>query len=75
VARYSPLVRYQAVAIMALSACGVVVGGWAGVPLWFVLGDAVACWTYSVAMLVLAGRVERSHAEPISWHTCQERAR
>jgi hypothetical protein len=28
---------------------------------WFVLGDAVACWAYCVAMLVLAGRVERSY--------------
>src|SRR5688500_10230453 len=28
VRRYSPLVRYQAVAVMSLSACGVVVGGW-----------------------------------------------
>jgi hypothetical protein len=64
VRRYSPLVRYQAVAIMVLSACGVVVGGWAGVPLWFVVGDAVACWAYCVPMLVLAGRVERGRAEP-----------
>ena len=63
VSRFSPLVRYQAVAIMLLSACGVVVGAWAGVPLWFVLGDAVACWAYGVAMLVLVGRVERGHAE------------
>jgi len=64
VVRFSPLVRYQAVAIMVLSACGVVVGAWAGVPLWFVLGDAVACWAYGVAMLVLAGRLEPRHAEP-----------
>jgi hypothetical protein len=54
VRRYAPLVRYQAVAIMALSACGVVVGRWAGVPLWFVVGDAVACWVYCIAMLILA---------------------
>jgi hypothetical protein len=64
VRRYAPLIRYQAAAIMALSACGVVVGRWAGMPLWFVVGDAAACWAYGVAMLVLAGRVERSHAEP-----------
>jgi hypothetical protein len=64
VVRYRPLVRYQAAAIMALSACGVVVGGGAGVPLGFVLGDAVACWAYGIAMLVLAGRLERCPAEP-----------
>src|SRR5439155_12540712 len=40
VRRYAALVRYQAVAIMMLSVCGVVVGGWAGVPRWFVGGDA-----------------------------------
>jgi hypothetical protein len=64
VRRYAPLVRYQAVAIMTLSACGVVVGGWAGVPLWFVLGDAVACWAYGLAMLVLLARVERGSHTP-----------
>ena len=62
VRRYGPLIRYQAAAIMVLSACGVVVGGWAGVPLWFVVGDAVVCWAYCVPMLVLAGRVERGRA-------------
>jgi hypothetical protein len=60
VRRYRPLIRYQAAAIMALSASGVVVGGWAGVPAWFVVGDAVACWAYCIAMLLLAGRVERT---------------
>src|SRR5579864_5940164 len=58
VRRYLPLIRYQAVAIMALSACGIVVGTWAGLPLWFVAGDAAACWAYGVPMLLLAGRVE-----------------
>jgi hypothetical protein len=64
VRRYSPLIRYQAVAVMLLSACGVVVGGWAGVPLWFVGADAVACWAYGVPMLVLVWRVEHGRAEP-----------
>jgi hypothetical protein len=59
------LIRYQAVAIMVLSACGVVVGGWAGVPRWFVGGDAVACWAYGAPMLLLAWRVQRGRAEPL----------
>jgi hypothetical protein len=63
VRRYSPLIRYQAAAIMVLSASGVVVGRWAGVPGWFVAGDAVACWAYGVPMLVLAWRVERGRAK------------
>ena len=58
------MIRYQAVAIMVLSACGVVVGGWAGMPLWFVGGDAVACWAYCIPLLMLAGRVQRGGAEP-----------
>jgi hypothetical protein len=58
VRRYSPLIRYQAMAILLLSACGVVLGRWAGVPLWFVGGDVLACWAYGVPMLVLAWRVE-----------------
>lgn len=59
VRRYAALVRYQAVAIMALSACGVVVGGRAGVPLWLVGADGVACWAYCVPTLVMARRFER----------------
>jgi hypothetical protein len=59
VRRYAPLIRYQAAAIMVLSASGVVVGRWAGMPLWFVGGDAVACRTYCVPMLLLVRRVER----------------
>jgi hypothetical protein len=57
VCRYAQLVRYQAMAIMALSACGVFVGSWAGMPWWFVRADAVACWAYCVPTLVLAGRL------------------
>jgi hypothetical protein len=59
VRRYAPLIRYQAAAIMLLSASGMVVGRWAGMPLWFVGGDAVACWAYCVPMLLLVRRVER----------------
>lgn len=58
VRRFAPLIRYQALAIMLLSASGVVVGRWAGMPLWFVGGDAVACWAYCIPMLLLARRVE-----------------
>jgi hypothetical protein len=64
VRRYAPLVRYQAAAIMLLSASGAVVGRWARMPLWFVGGDAVACWAYCVPMLLLAARVDRRIAEP-----------
>jgi hypothetical protein len=64
VRRYAPVIRYQAAAILLLSASGVVVGSWAGMPLWFAGGDAVACWTYGIAMMLLVRGVERSNAEP-----------
>lgn len=43
---------------MALAASGVVVGGWAGMPLWFVGGDALACWAYCLPMLLLLTQIE-----------------
>lgn len=66
VRRYAPLIRYQSAAIMLLSASGVVVGNWAAIPLWFVGGDAIACWTYCIAMLLLLQRVEHSRSEPLA---------
>jgi hypothetical protein len=63
VQRYAPLIRYQAIAIMTLSACGVVVGRWAGMPWWFVGGDAAACWAYGIPMLILVHRGKRCNAE------------
>jgi hypothetical protein len=64
VRRYAPVVRYQALAIMALSASGAVVGTGAGMPLWFVGGDAAACWLYGAPMVLLARRVERGRTGP-----------
>jgi hypothetical protein len=48
---------------MLLSASGAVVGSWAGMPLWFVGGDAVACWAYCVPTLLLVRGVEGGRAE------------
>jgi hypothetical protein len=59
VRRYAPLIRYQALAIMTLSACGVIVGTSAGLPMWYVGGDMIACWAYSIPMLVLARRMDQ----------------
>jgi len=62
VRRYAPLIHYQALAIMTLSACGVIVGTSAGLPLWFVGGDMAACWAYGIPMLVLARRMDQVRA-------------
>jgi hypothetical protein len=58
VRRHLPIIRYQAFAIMALSASGAVVGGWAGMPFWFVGGDAIACWAYCLPMLALSAKLK-----------------
>jgi hypothetical protein len=58
VRRYAPLIRYQALAIMLLSASGLMVGSWAGMPLWFVGGNALACWLYCIPMLLLVRRIK-----------------
>ena len=60
VRRYAPLIVYQAVAIMALSASGLVVGSWAGMPLWFVGGDAISCWALCIPMLLLVRHMQRN---------------
>ena len=60
VRRSGPLIRYQSLVIMGLSASGVVIGRWARMPFWFVGGDAIACWAYCVPMLILTDRVERN---------------
>jgi hypothetical protein len=62
VRRYAPVIRYQAVAVMLLSASGAVVGSGAGMPPWFVGGDAAACWAYCAAPLALVGRAGRGSA-------------
>jgi hypothetical protein len=59
VQRYRLVIRFQAIAILFLSASGVIVGTWAGLPLWFVGGDAIACWAYCVPMLTLAKRISQ----------------
>jgi hypothetical protein len=66
VRRYAPLIRYQAVAMLVLSASGAVLGSGAGIPLWFVGGDAVACLAYCLAMLALVRRVERNRMTNVS---------
>jgi hypothetical protein len=65
VRRYAPVIRYQAAAIVLLSGSGVVVGSWAGMPLWFVGGDAIACWAYCGGTLLLLRRVGRGNAEGV----------
>ncbi len=59
VRRYVTVIKYQAVAIMVLSAVGIFAGMRAGVPAFFVIGDALGCWMFLVPVLILAWRLTR----------------
>ena len=59
VRRFVSIIRYQAVAIMILSAIGIFAGVRAGVPAFFVIADALGCWIFLLPILVLAARLNR----------------
>src|SRR5215204_4226824 len=42
--RFVSIIRYQAVAIMTLSAVGIFAGTRAGLPAYLVIADALGCW-------------------------------
>lgn len=57
VRRYAPIIRFQAVAILIMSAIGAILGWRAGMPSWWILGDVVSCWIYCGAMLWVQTRI------------------
>jgi len=57
VRRFLSIIRYQAVAIMTLSAVGIFAGVRAGVPAFLVIADALGCWILLVPILILAARL------------------
>jgi hypothetical protein len=59
VRRFLSIIRYQAVAIMTLSAVGIFMGVRAGVPAFLVIADALGCWILLVPILILAARLNR----------------
>ena len=59
VRKFLSIIKYQAIAIMALSALGIFAGVRAGVPASFVIADALGCWIFLVPILILAGRLNR----------------
>ena len=56
---YVGVIKYQAVAIMILSAIGIFAGVRAGLPAYLVIADALGCWVFLLPMLVLATRLSR----------------
>jgi hypothetical protein len=59
VKRYAIIISYQAVAIMLLSAYGIVAGIRAGFPAFWVIADAIGCWIFLLPILVLSRTIAR----------------
>ena len=59
IGRYVNVIKYQAVAIMALSVIGIFAGVRAGVPAYLVVADAFGCWVFLLPILLLATRFKR----------------
>lgn len=59
VRRFVSIIRYQAVAIMVLSAIGIFAGVRAGVPAYLVIADALGCWVFLLPILILSARIKR----------------
>ncbi|MES2571110.1 MAG: hypothetical protein V4710_13770 [Verrucomicrobiota bacterium] len=57
VRRFGSIIRYQAIAIMTLSATGIFAGVRAGVPAFFVIADALGCWIFLLPILLLSARL------------------
>jgi len=57
VRRYAPIITFQAVAILVMSAVGAIFAWRAGMPRWWILGDAISCWLSCAAMLWLQTKI------------------
>ena len=58
VCRFVSIIKYQAIAIMLLSAFGILAGVRAGLPALYVVADAVGCWIFLLPILILATRID-----------------
>ena len=54
VERFAPIIRYQAIAIMLLSAFGIFAGTRAGLPAIWVVVDAIGCWIFLLPIYLLS---------------------
>jgi hypothetical protein len=62
VRRFLTIIKYQALAIMVLSAIGILAGVRAGLPASLVVADALGCWIFLLPILILARRLDSSHS-------------
>lgn len=64
VRRYAPVIRFQAFAMMALTAIGATLGLRGGMPAWWMIGDATSVWLFCIAMLLLQTRIASAPLAP-----------
>jgi hypothetical protein len=55
--RYAPVITFQAIATMVTATIGAMLGSRAGMPAWWMIGDALACWIFCGAMLWLQTKI------------------
>jgi hypothetical protein len=64
VKRFAPVIRYQAIAIMLLSAFGIFAGIRASLPAILVIADAIGCWIFLFPIYLLSRRLGNSDSMP-----------
>jgi hypothetical protein len=57
VRRYGPAITFQAIGTIVTATIGAIFGARAGMPLWWMLGDALACWVFCAGMLWCQRRI------------------
>ncbi len=58
VRRYAPTIRFLAITTILTATLGALFGARAGMPLWWMIGDALACWLFCGAMLWLQTKIK-----------------
>ena len=64
VERFAPVIKYQAIAIMLLSAFGIFAGMRAGLPAIWVIADAAGCWVFLLPTYLLSRRLGSGRSTP-----------
>jgi hypothetical protein len=63
VRRYAPVITFQAISILVLSAAGAIFGWRAGMPSWWIIADVISCWGFCGAMLWLQTKIPPAHSQ------------
>jgi hypothetical protein len=64
VRRYAPIITFQAVAILVMSAIGAIYSWRAGMPKWWSIADIISCWGYGIVTLWLQRKIATKPESP-----------